>query len=33
VLAKCKQGIADMLKKKWKSMQICLFKDDGLGIA
>lgn len=33
VFAKCKQGIADMLKKKPKSMQICLFKDDGFGIA
>ena len=33
VFAKCKQCIADMLKKKPKSMQICLFKDDGFGIA
>lgn len=33
VFAKCKQGIADMLKKKPKSMQMSLFKDDGFGIA
>jgi hypothetical protein len=33
VLAKCKQGIAGMLKKKPKSMQICLFRDDGFCIA
>ena len=33
VFAKCKQGIADMLKKKPKSIQLCLFKDEGFGIA
>jgi len=33
LFAKCKQGIADMLKKKPKSMQLCLFKDDGFGMA
>ena len=33
LFAICKQGIADMLKKKPKSMQLCLFKDDGFGMA
>lgn len=33
IFAKCKQGIADMLKKKPKSMQMSLFKDYGFGIA
>lgn len=31
VLSKCKQGIADMLKKKPKSMQLSLFPDVGFG--
>lgn len=31
VLSKCKQGIADMLKKKPKSMQLSLFTDVGFG--
>ena len=31
VFSKCKQGIADMLKKKQKSMQLSLFPDIGFG--
>ena len=29
IFSKCKQGIADMLKKKPKSMQLSLFSDTG----
>ena len=31
IFSKCKQGIADMLKKKPKSMQLSLFSDTGFG--
>ena len=32
VLARCKQGIADLLKKKPKDCQLCLWRDAGFGI-